>query len=318
MNKKAIPLELRRHKLVAAVRKALWDSDTVVGVSGGADSIALLLLCCAAAMQKTSRFKVVAAHINHGLRPEADVEQKMVEQLCKHIGIECISKRVQVEPVDGSLAAGARKVRYEAIGEIATALDINIVVVAHQAEDQLETMLMALCRGGGLRKLSGIAKVRPLCPNVSLTRPLLHVEKKELIHICELANVQWCEDPTNLDPSTPRGRLRKDVIPVLRELWTSADMHAANASTMLHAAADAFDDMVPESEEGWDRHFLAEHQPSVIDAALQRVIGNYASFTKIQTITSAIEDECTHPRTFQLRGGCSVIVTANEILIHHS
>tara|TARA_B100000959_G_scaffold282821_1_gene350132 strand:- start:421 stop:1374 length:954 start_codon:yes stop_codon:yes gene_type:complete len=317
MNKEAIPLAIRRHNLVATVRSTLGDTDAVVGVSGGADSIALLLLCCSAAMQESAQFKIVAAHINHGLRPEADKEQQLVEQLCAQIGIHCVVKHVQVIPINSSIAAGARKVRYKALEEVASDADINTVAVAHHAEDQLETMLMALCRGGGLRKLSGMASVRPLTSQIALYRPLLHVEKRELISICELAKVSWCEDPSNKNPSTPRGRLRNDVIPIIRELWPAADKHASNASTILHAAADSFESSVALGTE-WERTELTELPSPVISATLQKAVGDCATFEIIQSITSAVEDTSTHPRTFQLSKACRVEVTAHSVSVIHS
>ncbi len=317
MNKKAIPLTVRRHQLVASVRKTIADQNVVVGVSGGADSVALLLLCCAAASQESANFTVLAAHVHHGLRKESDEEQKFVESLCNTIGIECVSKRIAVKPLHGSIAAGARKLRYEALQSVALHAGFNVVSVAHHAEDQLETMLMALCRGGGLRKLSGIATVRPLGNDVNLIRPLLHVEKKELIHICELANIRWCEDRTNLDPSTPRGRLRKDVMPVLRELWSSADRHAANASTLLHSATEVFLKSVPEGNE-WNRELLAELPLPIINATLQQAIGEVATFETIQSISESVIDKNTHARTFQLKDGCETVITSKTVTVVHS
>jgi tRNA(Ile)-lysidine synthetase-like protein len=317
MNKAAIPLEVRRHKLVARVRNAIADQNVVVGVSGGADSVALLLLCCAAALQESANFTVLAAHVHHGLRKESDDEQLFVETLCTSLGIECVSRQITVQPIHGSVAAGARKMRYKILQEIAVDTEFPVVTVAHHAEDQLETMLMALCRGGGLRKLSGIATVRPLCNEVDLIRPLLHVEKKELEHICELANVQWCEDQTNLDPTTPRGRLRQDVIPVLRELWNSADRHAANASTLLHSATDAFLENVPDGNE-WNRKLLAKLPLPIIDATLQQAIGDTATFETIQSISKSVVDTNTHARTFQLKDGCKTVITSKTVTVVHS
>jgi tRNA(Ile)-lysidine synthase len=317
MNKQAVPLAVRRHQLVATVRKAIGNQDVLVGVSGGADSVALLLLCCAGALQESANYQVAVAHIHHGLRVESDAEQKMVEALCESLGVQCISTRVIVTPENGSLAAGARKARYEALQATATALGFNAVAVAHHAEDQLETMLMALCRGGGLRKLSGIAASRPLSGSIDLFRPLLHVEKNELISICNLGQIKWCEDPTNQNSTTPRGRLRQDVIPILRELWNSADRHASNASTMLHAAVDTFDATVPRGNE-WDRVTFAKLPLPIIDAALQKAIGERATFESIQSIRDAIVDSNTEPRTFQLQNGNSATVTSKKVIIHHS
>jgi tRNA(Ile)-lysidine synthase len=317
MSKQVIPLQVRRHPLVATVRKAIGNKDVVVGVSGGADSVALLLLSVSVALQESSEISVVAAHVNHGLRKDADEEQKMVKQLCERIGVRCETRCVTVTPVNGSIAAGARVARYGVLAEIASTLGFQTVAVAHHAEDQLETMLMALCRGGGLRKLSGIAAVRPLCDNINLLRPLLHVEKSELISICKEANVRWCEDPTNVDPATPRGRLRRDVIPVIREIWSSADKHAANASTLLHAATDAFESFVPKGKT-WDRSTLAQLPIPIIDAALHLAIGDNATYETIQSISEAVVDKSTQPRTFQCKNGWLATITVKDVVVDHS
>lgn len=316
MNKEAIPLAVRRHKLVSTVRKAIADQNLVVGVSGGVDSIALLLLCCASAMQESASFQVIVGHVHHGLRAASDDEQQLVESLCASLGVKCITKKVSVTPINGSLGAGARKARYEALQQIASNENCAVVAVAHHAEDQLETMLMALCRGGGLRKLSGIASIRPLTDTINVHRPLLHVDKQDLVEICTIAGISWCEDPTNTDVSTPRGRLRKEVLPILRDLWSSADRHAANASTLLHCATDAFNEQLLEGN-AWDRALLAELPHPIIDATLHSAVGEIATFETIQSIRDAIIDSTMRPRTFQLQE-CEVLLTSKEVTITHS
>ncbi len=135
-----VPLEVRRHQLVSRVRDTIQNQDVVVGLSGGADSIALLLLCISASMQRTSSFAVIAGHIHHGIRKESDDEVLLVENLCKRFGVQCVTKRISVKPKSGSLAAGARDARYGALCEIANEHQISSIVVAHHADDQLETI----------------------------------------------------------------------------------------------------------------------------------------------------------------------------------
>jgi len=317
MNRDAIPLEIRRHQLVSSVRDQLPCESVLVGVSGGADSTALLLLCCAVAAQQSSSLSVVAGHVNHGLRSEADAEQQMVEKLCMTLGIPCVSKTISVLPVDGSLAAGAREGRYDALTEIAREHSLSTLVVAHHATDQLETMLMALCRGGGPRKLAGMASSRPLTQDITLVRPLLHAEPSELRHICEIAEVQWCNDPTNTDKATPRGRLRLDVLPALRELWPAADRHAANASVMLQAAADAIDAQANVDTEcdAWERGTLSVVSPEIVAAVVHKAVGNRASFETLRSIAAAITDSSTEPREFDCGSNCVVKVTAHEVRV---
>ena len=307
-----VPLEIRRHQLVSRVREAIQDQDIVVGVSGGGDSIALLLLCVAASMQQSSSFTVIVGHIHHGLRDESDDELLRVKDICKRFGVKCITKKIAVQSKNGSLAAGARDARYEALCSIANEHHISTIAVAHHADDQLETMLMALCRGGGMRQLAGMAHTRALTNEINLLRPLLHVEKRTLIEICASAEVEFCEDPTNKDCSTPRGRLRCDVIPILRELWPAADRHAANASSILHPAIDAFDESIDEGT-SWSRESLSQSPAAVIAATIHHAVGNHATYETIQSVAGAIADNNTEPRTFVCSDGCVVNVTAHLV-----
>lgn len=200
------------------------------------------------------------------------------------------------------------------LSAIANELHIRTITVAHHSTDQLETMLMALCRGGGLRRIAGMTPTRELSPGVLLVRPLLHADKEDLQEICRACDITWCDDPTNDDPSTPRGRLRRDVIPVLRQLWSAADRHAANASTLLQAAANAFDALVPEGTQ-WSRESLSKYPLPVIAAALHSAIGDHATFETVQSIANAVADECTEPRTFSCGDGCVATVTAHHVEI---
>ena len=319
MNKAAIPLEVRRHKLVATVRNKLQD-NVLVGVSGGADSTGLLLLCCAVALQQSSTLNVVVGHINHGIRSESDAEQQMVESLCEKLGVTCISKKITVAPIDGSLAAGARKGRYGALAEIAAEHNLTHLAVAHHSTDQLETILMALCRGGGPRKLAGMATERPLTDQITLIRPLLQAKPSELQRICSVSRIAWCSDPTNKDPNTPRGRLRRDVLPVLREIWPAADRHAANAALMLRAASDALDAQarLHEDSNQWDRKELAVVPQEIVATVMHKAVGNQTPFETVQTIAAAITDASTEPRAFHCGSSCVVHVTANEVRVVQS
>jgi len=319
LQKEAIPLEVRRHKLVATVRYQL-DDNVLVGVSGGADSVALLLLCCSVALQQSSSLRVVVGHIHHGIRHESDAEQLMVESLCKKRGVECISKKIKVVPMNGSIAAGAREGRYKSLAEIASKHNLTQLAVAHHATDQLETMLMALCRGGGPRKLAGMASKRNLTENITLVRPLLHAEQSELVRICTLSEVEWCNDPTNDDQKTPRGKLRREVLPALRELWPAADRHAVNASIMLQAAADALDTQVNfECDSNcWQREIFSGVSKEIVATLIHKAIGNKTSFETVWTIAAAITDSSTEPRTFNCGSNCLVHITAHDVRVVQS
>ncbi len=317
MNKDVIPLKVRKHKLVANVRKTIQDEDCVIAVSGGADSMALLALSTAAMMQESASFQITAAHVHHGLRSESDDEQRLVEAECKRLGVPCHSIRVHVEPKEGSIANGARAARYDAISEVATQVGATRVLTAHHADDQLETMLMALCRGGGLQQLAGMAKDRMLTDHITLSRPLLDVRKQELVEICESCAIPWCEDPTNTSLDTPRGKLRANVIPTLRELYPAADKHAANASTLLHGLIRERAHDIPQGV-AWPREELSQFDHAIVSEAVHLALGTNATFETVDSIASAVKDDSTHERTFTCANGFVAKVTAHTVEVMHS
>ncbi len=314
MNRDALPLSVRRHSLVATIRPAIEDRGCVVAVSGGADSTALLLLCCAAAAQRSAPdLRIVAGHVHHGIRQASDGEQILVESLCDALDIPCHCRRLE----GIGTASEARAGRYASLCGIAEQCGLPVVLTAHHARDQLETMLMALCRGGGPRSLAGMPRLRPLSESVQLIRPLLDAAPEVLQEICEVAGVRWCEDPTNEDPSTPRGLLRRDVLPVLESLWPASARHAAHAATMLHAAADAFDaetDRNIDSPLPWSREEVRTVPRAFLAAALHRQLDGAANFDQLIAIADAIGDASTEPRTYQFAGG-ALCVTAHEISV---
>lgn len=317
MNKDVIPLEVRKHKLVANVRKMTQDEDCVIAVSGGPDSMALLALAMAAMMQESASFNVTVAHVHHGLRDASDDELKLVEDECDRLHISFLDARIQVTRKDGSLASGAREARYDALAEIAQQVGAKRVLTAHHADDQLETMLMALCRGGGLDQLAGMVKERQLNEHVILARPLLNARKQTLVDICTTCTIPWCEDPTNSSLDTPRGILRSSVIPTLRELYPSADKHASNASTLLHGLLQERASLIPQGL-AWERAELSRFEHAIVSEAVHCALGTNATFDTVQSIASAVKDDSTHERTFTCANGYIAKVTAHTVEVIHS
>ena len=279
----------RRHRLVAEVRHRMAhrcgvpdDAPLVVGCSGGADSTALLL--CLAAMERV----VTAVHVHHHLRPEADGEAAAVERLCR--GIEVPVRIEHVHPGDepGNTAAAARGLRYSALASAARAVGSSFAVVAHHAEDQLETMIMALARGCGPDGLAGMAW-SATCPGapggpgapgsegIHVVRPLLDIGKDRCVDMCRTAGVEWCEDPSNHDPDQARPRLRRDVLPVLQSLWPGAAERVAATTELLRLASAALDTQVaqmfgPARRRVWDREPLRGAPAALIAAGLRRAV----------------------------------------------
>jgi len=196
--------------------------------------------------------------------------------------------------------------------------------VAHHAEDQLETIVAALGRGAGPEGLAGMAPCRPLGDSVQLVRPLLGVSKKELHSMCQAAGMAWREDPTNVDPSTLRGRLRRDVLPVLEELWPGAARRSANNAPLLRAASEALQREVQSvfgSATAWSRHSLRALGPVIRSAGLRQALldaglgPDSIDATRLLEVADAIGDGGEHGRCFEFAHGVAVMVDANTVSI---
>ena len=183
------------------------SGDTVVAaVSGGADSVAMLLGLYL--LKDSLNIRLEAAHFNHGLRGrESDRDAEFVRQLCDRYGIALHSGGGTVTPGKKGLEAAARDARYAYFstlnGKIAT---------AHTADDNAETVLMHLVRGTGLRGLGGISPVRG-----NLIRPMLGVTRQDVLAFLEEYHQDYVEDSSNKTDRFLRNRLRHHVMPLLKE-----------------------------------------------------------------------------------------------------
>jgi tRNA(Ile)-lysidine synthase len=182
----------------------LWPDRGRLGlaVSGGSDSLALLLLAEAAI---PGQFDV--ATVDHGLRPESANECTMVADLCAARGVDCAILRVTVG--SGNLQSEARRVRYAALLDWAEHRDLSAIATAHHADDQAETLLMRLNRGSGLAGLVGVREARFMPGSaVSLVRPLLGFRRAELADLVGAAGLDPVQDPSNADERFDRVRIR--------------------------------------------------------------------------------------------------------------
>ncbi len=164
-------------------------------VSGGADSVALLVLASAANLNMT------AWHVNHGLRENSQTEAELVAQLAKQLGARFESRSVAVEP-GSNTEARAREARYGVLPQG--------VMTGHTADDQAETILINLLRGSGTR---GLAGMQP-----TAQRPLLHIRRSETEALCSALGITVFHDPSNDDERFQRNRIRHEVLPLLESL----------------------------------------------------------------------------------------------------
>ncbi len=179
-------------------------------------------------------FEPVVVHVHHHLRDAADADADWVMLLCGRFGVECHIEHVHPAFERGNTYANARRLRYAAMTKVAGEIGAKHVLVAHHAEDQLETVLMAMCRGAGPRGLTGMRMSRAM-GGLTLLRPLLHVRKHDCEEMCRKADIEWREDASNKDVSRRRARLRRDVLPVLEELWPDAAKRASMNGVLLES-----------------------------------------------------------------------------------
>lgn len=198
------------------------ESRVVVAVSGGADSIAMLDALIRLRERGAVKVTVLAAHLNHLLRgEESDEDERFVREVAAKLGapifIERIDVGAQARAAKQNLEGAARRLRYDFLRRVAERNDACCVLTAHTRDDQAETILMRLLRGTGAEGLRAIHESLPLGERVRLIRPMLAVTRAEVIAHCEHYGLTFRADSSNLDLNFTRNRIRRELLPLLRE-----------------------------------------------------------------------------------------------------
>lgn len=201
-----------------------------LAVSGGPDSLALLLLAHAAMPGA-----IAVASVDHGLRPEAAGEVAFVEQVCAALGVPFTPLSVEVR--GGNLQARAREARYAALSKWLREERLGALATAHHADDQAETLLMRLSRGSGLSGLAGVRAAHPFDPGdggepFALLRPLLGWRKRELEDIVAASGLTPVRDPSNLQNRFDRVRVRQHLA---EHDWLDPEALATSAQHLAEA-----------------------------------------------------------------------------------
>lgn len=210
------------------------NRPTLVACSGGADSCALAIALAAAGAG-------VLAHVVHDLRPkpQALADRDAVRALARALGVPFVQARVVTRAHPGNAEAVARRLRYDALITLAKKHRCAFIATGHHADDQLETLLMRLCRGTSVAGLRGIAPKRPLAPGVTLIRPCLSLTRADAEALCRSQGVAWRTDATNADTTRLRSALRHHVTPRLRELAPRVAEHATTLAGHARATTRA-------------------------------------------------------------------------------
>jgi tRNA(Ile)-lysidine synthase len=227
-------------------------SHVIVGLSGGADSVCLLLLLVD--LQKKMDFSLSAVHVEHGIRGEESREDaRFAEKLCENLGISCRIFYVNVPAFAKEQRLGleeaARIRRYACYREEAERIQNGrkaneplpiCVALAHHGNDNAETILFQMARGSGLAGLCGMKQKRPLWDGaeVMLIRPLLTVSRSEIeAYLCARGQT-YCTDATNSDVNYSRNRLRHQVIPELEKINSQAAAHISRSGIRFNEIRD--------------------------------------------------------------------------------
>ena len=213
------------HSVEKAVDELLTSTGAagaplLVGVSGGADSVALLR---ALLNGQSDRSRVSIAHLDHGLRPESASDAAWVTRLAATLKVRVVTRRVDVSRVADATGRGveesARHCRYDFFTDVAREHGCRLVAVAHTADDQTETILHHLLRGTGLAGLRGMPASRSLDEHLTLIRPLLGVSRQQVVDYLEELKQPYLVDESNVDERFTRNRLRHSLLPLLRNQY---------------------------------------------------------------------------------------------------
>lgn len=239
------PRAERPHELASGLGARLASRQPTlplaVAFSGGADSTALLLLAA-----RTWPGQVRALHVHHGLQAAADDFERHCHELCQRLRLPLHVARVDARHAPGdSPEDAARRARYGALAALAREQGLRTVWLAQHADDQVETLLLALSRGAGLPGLAAMPEAFER-EGVRFERPWLDVPGPALRDWLRAEGQAWIEDPSNADTAFTRNRIRRELLPALeaafpafRETFARSARHAAQAQQLLsNAAAD--------------------------------------------------------------------------------
>jgi tRNA(Ile)-lysidine synthase len=211
-----------------------------VGLSGGLDSVVLLDLL----VRHRSRFGcyLSAVHVNHQLSPQAGEWARFCGALCDAAGVPLSTRLVEVADDGEGLEAAARRARYAAFA----GLDADALALAHQRDDQAETVLLNLRRGGGILGAAAMPAERALGGDrhaLRVLRPLLGVSREDIRAYALAHGLHWVEDESNADTRLARNFLRRDIVPLLERRFPGCNEALARSAELAAEAAGLLDDL---------------------------------------------------------------------------
>ncbi|MEN8149636.1 MAG: tRNA lysidine(34) synthetase TilS [Planctomycetota bacterium] len=247
-------------------------AGAVLALSGGPDSTALLDLVLRAGAAPD---RVIAAHLDHALRPESSGDARFVADQARTAGVRCRTRRRDVRRIAGpdNLEATARRLRYEFLEAVAVEAGMTVVATGHHLDDQAETVLLRLIRGTGPRGLEAIPPSRALREggDVRLVRPLLPFRRDQIVAYLAWRGLPYRIDRTNLDGSNARSRLRTEVLPRLARDVPGLALRLAALAERARNLPPAADDAAGGGLRDAVRDLLPADGPAIDRGALERI-----------------------------------------------
>lgn len=258
--------------------------QVVAGVSGGADSMAMLHFLW------KNQINVTAAHLNHCLRgAESDGDEELVRNFCRERGIPFVCRRADIARISKERGLGeeacGREERYAFFAELAG--EDGVIATAHTLSDQLETMLFRLARGSGPDGLSGISESRG-----NIIRPLLCCTREDVEDYCRREQIPFAEDSTNRDPRYARNRIRLEAVPALKRVNPGVEAHAGRLALSLARDRDYLEGEASRLLQSAkiSGGLLAEPLREAHPALLSRALAQYLAENGVQADSFLLED----------------------------
>ena len=265
-----------------------------VAVSGGGDSVALMLLLAAYAKQAKLPPPVVLT-VDHGLRADSAKDAKAVARIASDAGLKPHVLTFKGAAPKSDIEAQARGARYQLMGEWLAAHQMSALYVAHSMEDQAETFLLRLARGSGLDGLSAMRAVAPFplpgFGGLKLVRPLLDFPRAALRDYLKAKKQSWLEDPMNADPRFARSKLRASW-PQLEALGLTAQ-RVADAAEHLGRAREALEDM---TQALLARAARFEGEGALVDSVRLKMAPREVGLRALAQVLSRISGDAYRPR----------------------
>lgn len=300
----------------------------LVGYSGGGDSACLLHLMASLG------FDVVAGHLHHGLRAEADRELKLAEAFCQDLNLPFASGRADVPRMMRELRIGeeeaGRKARYQFFAQAAFETGCALIATAHTRDDQVETVLMRVARGTGISGLAGIPERRQ-----NIIRPLLPFSRAETRAYCAENGLWTHDDPSNENLAFARARIRLRVLPELRAIHPATDeaivrlaalageedrfLDGAAAAALERAESALNGDLsflTRDVEVAFDRGALLHLPRVLLRRAIRLASGALGASVDHHAVERLIDALATEPRGSHTAEGGEIVIEWSDRLVH--